>query len=61
MVVSQIQTHDEYTKLRDATMRSDLTMDQVLAKMDGYYAEPGNQNKPICVAALAALRPPDEK
>ena len=60
-VIAQIQSHDEYTKLRAALMRSDLTMDQILAKVDGYYAEPGNQGHTLCLAVLKALRPPAER
>jgi hypothetical protein len=57
-LVRQSPTFDEYKKRRTALMRSDLTMDQVLAKVDGYFAEPENQNITVCLAVLTVLRPP---
>jgi hypothetical protein len=43
LVIAQTHSFDEYKQRRDQLMRSDLTMDQILAKVDGFYAEPSNQ------------------
>jgi hypothetical protein len=59
-LIVQTRSFDEYRTRRAALMRSDLTMDQILAKVDGYYAEPDNQNHTICRAVLTVLRPQAE-
>ena len=61
MIIARTRSFDEYKKIRDAMMRSDLTMKQILTKVDGFYAEPGNQVHGICTAVLTALRPPAER
>ena len=60
-VILQMQSLDEYTKRRATLMRSDLTMDEILAKVDEYDAEPRNQGHTLCIAVLAALRSTAER
>jgi hypothetical protein len=60
-LMRQYPSFDDYKKHRDALMRSDLNADQVLAKVDAYYAEPGSQHAPLCAAVLSALTPPAKK
>jgi hypothetical protein len=57
-LVLQTQSFNEYKTRRDELLRTDLTVDQVIAKLDGLYAEPGNQTSSICTAVLSAMHPP---
>lgn len=47
----------QYQERRAKYMRSDLTVDQLIAKVDGHYAEPANQADLISIALLAAISP----
>ena len=60
-LMSQTRSIEEYKTRRPLLMRSDLTMDQILAKVDGFYTEPGNQNHTICLAVLTVLDPQAER
>jgi hypothetical protein len=51
------ESHDEYVARSRNTLRTDLTLDQVIAKIDGYYAEPSNLKIPLSIALLAAMKP----
>ena len=61
MLIAESRSYDEYKNRSAAMVRSDLTMDQILAKVDGFYAQPGNQDKSICHAVLTALHPPAQR
>ncbi len=56
-IIMGTQSFEEYSAKRAALLRSDLTTEQVIAKIDGYYAEPSNEKNMLTVAFLAAMAP----
>lgn len=48
---------EDYKTKRSAIMRDDLTLEQVAAKLDGYYAETKAVDTPLGAAVLIVLHP----
>jgi hypothetical protein len=51
----------DYKANRARALRSDITMDQLLTKIDGYYAEPSNLKTQLSFAVIEAMFPPKLK
>jgi hypothetical protein len=50
-------SYDDYQRRRATMIRDDLSVEQLLLKIDGFYAEPANAKSSVQIAIMVALKP----
>jgi hypothetical protein len=60
-LIVQSSSVEDYNQRYAKAVRSDLTFEQIMAKVDGYYAEPSQIDKPLGLAVLLAVKPLEKR